>query len=260
MKKVINVIRRAIERVNAWIENISVYLYVLLIAIIVFTTLQAASFCLVYLQLLNNKDVFIPAFNFINIWDILNEPITKQNIYANIDDVKMRIEFLMNVAISMSGLLLSIVTVVSYLRKVASYRRRSCFQRREIIETGKDDIQLMCNYFQGSTFVGVYSHSFSWINNKAMKNILNELAKKNKLRLYTNDNIDDVKKRLINCNESLLTCIQKTEVMVHFSYVEKYNKKYVLYRQEDEGKIYVIAVKETSESNYLLQVIENLVK
>lgn len=261
MKKILNIMRRAINKINTGVEQISAILYFVLVCIIIIITLQAAALCFIYLQLLNNKEVFIPVFEFINIWGLLDEPVTNYNIYANINDVKTRIEFLMNFAIGISGMLLSIVTCVSYARRVVAYRKQSCFQKREILETGHDDIELMCKYFSEATYVAVYSHSFSWItNNVTMRNILRRLAKRNKLKLYTNDNINDVKKRLQNCARDLLGCLYETDVSVHFSYVERNNVKYILYRQENSGKIYVIVVNENRESQYLLQVIGNLVK
>ena len=180
-------------------------------------------------------------FQYINIWSILpSKEITKELIYSNFDDVKMRIEFLMNISIALSGILLSLVTFISYFRKNVGFRRKSCFRKKEIFNTGKDDVQIMCDFFKGANFVAVYSH---------------------KLKLYTGDDLDSVKTRLQNdCDTNLIKCIQKSEISLRFSYIERNNAKYLLYRQEEEKHIYVISVRENSESQYLLQVISQLVK
>lgn len=94
-----------------------------------------------------------------------------------------------------------------------------------------------------------------------IREVLTELSNKNKLKLYTGDDIMSVKERLKGCCETnLIQCIQKSGVPLRFSYIERNNAKYLLYRQEEENHIYVIYVRENSESKYLLQVISQLVK
>ena len=79
--------------------------------------------------------------------------------------------------------------------------------------------------------------------------------------MYTGDDLVSVQKRLQNdCAPNLIKCIQKSEVPLRFSYIERNNAKYLLYRQEEENHIYVISVHENRESQYLLQVISQLVK
>lgn len=263
MKKLTKNIWQVCSRLNRWIERLSAVLHMVIIFIVAFVCSQALAFSIVYLQLLNRTEINMLCFRYINIWGILPlEEITGKLIYSNFDNIKTRIEFLMNISIALSGMLLSLVTFISYFRKNIEFRRKSCFRKKEIFKTGEDDIKIMCDFFNGANFVAVYSHSFGWLNRSdEIRKILTELANKNKLKLYTGDDIDRVKRRLKNrCENNLIECLQKSEVSLRFSYIERNNAKYLLYRQEEENHIYVINVRENNESQYLLQVISQLVR
>lgn len=261
--KIIRILQFLWTKLNDFLGHLSVLLHIIMVLIVIFISTQAVSFCIVYLQLLNNNEISIYFFKYINkIWGIIvSENITNELIYSNIDSVKMRIEFLMNVSIALMGLLLSIATCISYFKKNFEFGKKSCFRKKEIFNTGVDDVKIMCDYFEEASYVSIYSHSFGWIiKNEKMKKILTELSKKNKLKLYTGDDIEAVKKRLKDCESSLLNCLYKSPTSLRFSYVERNNAKYLLYRQEEENRIYVISMHENNESHYLLQVISQLVK
>lgn len=256
-------IRQLCSVVNSYIESVSAFLHIIIIFIVIIVCSQTIAFSSVYLQLLNEKEINMLCFQYINIWNILpSENITNEVIYSNFDTVKTRIEFLMNASIALSGMLLSLVTFISYFRKNIEFRKKSCFRKKEIFNIGQDDVKIMCEYFKGANFVAVYSHSFEWINkSNEMRKILTELSNKNKLKLYTGDDVDNVTARLKNnCEDNLIKCFQKSEVSLRFSYIERNNAKYLLYRQEEENHIYVISMHENNESQYLLQVISQLVK
>ena len=249
--------------VNSCVERFSAFLHIIIIFIVLIICSQAVAFSIVYLQLLSQKDISMICFRYINIWSILpSKEITNESIYSDFNNVKMRIEFLMNISIALSGILLSLVTFISYFRKNVHFRRKSCFRKKEISNTGEDDVQIMCEFFKGANFVAVYSHSFGWLKKSGeIREVLTELSNKNKLKLYTGDDLVSVQKRLQNdCAPNLIKCIQKSEVPLRFSYIERNNAKYLLYRQEEENHIYVISVHENRESQYLLQVISQLVK
>lgn len=263
MNKCVKTIWKWGSMVNSWIERCSALLHIIIMLIVVFVSSQAIAFSIVYIQLLNETEINMMCFQYINIWRIVSsDKITNELIYSDIENIKMEIEFLMNISIALSGLLLSLVTFISYFRKNVNFRRKSCFKKKEIYQTGKDDIKIMCDYFEGANFVAVYSHSFEWIKkNNEIRKILTELSSKNKLKLYTGDDLNDVKKRLKDCCEPcLIECIQESKTKIRLSYVERNNAKYVLYRHEEEKHIYVICVRENKESQYLLQVISELVK
>ena len=254
---------RVFFKLNEWVERLSAFLNVLLFIIVVFACSQAVAFSIVYLQLLNEDEINVLCFQYINIWGILSSnEITNELIYFNFENIKMKIEFLMNISIGLSGILLSLVTFLSYFRKNVEFRSKSCFRKKEIFNTGVDDIKIMSSYFKEANFVAVYSHSFEWINkNNEIRGVLTELAKKNKLMLYTGDNIESVRERLKNhCGNKLIESIRQSEIPLRFSYIERNNSKYLLYRQEEESHIYIIIVRENSDSQYLLQVISQLVK
>lgn len=263
MNKWIKRIWRLSSILNSWIERFSAPLHIVITFIVVVVCSQAVAFSIVYLQLLNKNEINMMCFQYINVWGILSsEEITNELIYSNFENVKMKIEFLMNISIALSGILLSLVTFISYFRKNVDFRRKSCFRKKEIFQTGEDDIKVMCNFFKGANFVAVYSHSFGWINESdEIRKILAELSNKNKLKLYTGDDITDVKERLkASCENKLIESIQQSKISLRFSYIERNNAKYLLYRQEEENHIYIISVRENNESQYLLQVISQLVK
>lgn len=263
MNKLIKKIWRLCSTLNRWIERFSALLHIIIIFIVVIVCSQAMAFSIVYLQLLNKKEISMICFQYINIWSILpSKEITNELIYSNFVDVKMRIEFLMNMSIALSGILLSLVTFISYFRKNVDLRRKSCFRKKEIFKTGEDDVKIMCDFFKEANFVAIYSHSFGWLKkNNEIREVLTELSNKNKLKLYTGDDIIGVTERLKNCCETnLIQCLHQSKVSLRFSYIERNNAKYLLYRQEEEYHIYVINVCENSESQYLLQVISELVK
>ena len=62
----------------------------------------------------------------------------------------------------------------------------------------------------------------------------------------------------------LVEHVQETTVNLRFSYIERDNAKYLLYRQEEQQQqqqhTYVITVCENIESQYLLQAISKLVE
>ena len=248
--------------VNKAVESISAFLHIILIFIVIIICSQAVAFCIIYLQLLNGFEITLFVFDYINIWNILSaENITSSLIYENMESVKAKIEFLMNVSIALSGILLSIVTFISYLRKNIEIARKSCFKKAQIFQSGKEDVEIMCKYFTGANYVAIHSHSFNWINkNENIKLILTDLSQKGKLKLFTSDNLPTVKDRLKDCNKTLINSIEAANVSLRFSYIERDNAKYLLYRQEDQEQTYVITVRENSESQYLLQVISQLVK
>lgn len=262
MKKIAKKIRRAWIKVNDILGYGAGILYFVLVLGTIFITLQAMAFCYVYLRILNNKEIFIPIFRFINIWGIQEGAISNPVILNNLDEIKTKIEFLMNISIGLSGILLSVATFISYIRKTADYKHHSCFQRTEIISRGEDDIKVMSDMYADATYVVIFSHSFGWIkNNRQMQRTLNRLARNNKLKLYTDDTLEIVKKRLENCGADIVNCIYGTHIQSHFSYVVRNNRKYLLYRDEEsDGSVYVITVRENEESQYLLQVINELVK
>lgn len=95
-----------------------------------------------------------------------------------------------------------------------------------------------------------------------MKDTLMNLAAANKLSLYAPDTA--VARKNLSGIDGLLTHLQGTTVNLRFSYVERDNAKYLLYRQEEQKQqqlhTYVITVCENIESQYLLQAISKLME
>ena len=117
---------RLFFKLNEWLERLSAFLNVVIFIIVAFTCSQAVAFSIVYLQLLNEGEINILCFQYINIWGILSSnEITNELIYSNFENIKMKIEFLMNISIGLSGMLLSLVTFLSYFRKNVEFRSKS---------------------------------------------------------------------------------------------------------------------------------------
>lgn len=230
-----------------------------------------ASICLSYIQLSTQNITFLSTFKFLNMCsqmlnfngDLPAGGITKEFILENSDTVKSMLEFAVNLFVAIIGITLSVGTFGSYLMKLRAVRRRASFQKKEIHETGVDDIKIMLKYYKGADMVKIYSGTFGWVGkNDEMKETLVALAEAKKLSLYAPD-IELAKKNLCQL-DVLLTHIHPTTVNLRFSYIERDNAKYLLYRQEEQKEeqkhTYVITVSENIESQYLLQAISKLME
>lgn len=244
---------------NVAIDNASSFLYFFVILFVLFICTQAISFGFIYSQILNSKEVYKILFLYINIWGILSEDFSQKAIYENIDDIKTKIEFLMNMAVALSGLLLSLLTLLSYFKKNTNEKNMSSFKKIEVINNG-DDINLMCQYYNKADLVCIYSNTFRWVaENEEARELLTDLAKNNKLKLYTCGDIKKVQSSFVKCPE-LSNCLKpaKTKNLLRFSYIKRDNARYILYRQEAEEHTYLILVREKYESQYLIEVISQL--
>lgn len=254
------IFKRVYYGMNMIIEKISSILYLLVIIFVLFISTQALSLCIVYFQILNSSEVSKNLFLYINIWKILSVNFSQDAILQNSITIKTKIEFLMNMAIALSGVLLSSLTLLSYFKKKISEKSTSSFKKVEIISEG-DDIRLMCQYYNSADFVCIFSSTFDWVEkNEEAKEILINLAKQDKLKLYTGGILDNVKNTLSNYKELVNSLEQAAIQDLRFSYIERNNAKYILYRQEAEEHNYIILVREKYESQYLIQVISQLVK
>lgn len=263
MKKIKRYFGKIKKIIDEKLEKLSTFLYVIIFIMVIFICSQATSFCIIYIQLLKKSGINILLFKYINIWGIVSpENLDTKWVFKNSKEIKTEIEFLMNIAIALSGLLLSLITFISFFKNSISFKRKSCFKKTEIFDTGTDDIQLMCQYFDRASFVAVYSQSFEWVKkSKKIQAVFKSLAQKNKLKLYTGNDMNDVKEILKeSCNEKVERCLSSSKNSLRFSYIERNNTKYVLYRQEEDEHIYVICVRENKESEYLLEVISQLVR
>lgn len=249
------------NKMSVWIDNTSSFLYCLVIIFIIFISTQALSFCIVYFQILNSTEVSKGVFSYINIWKILSEEFSQKAVYDHVNEIKTKIEFLMNMAIALSGFMLSLLTLLSYLKKKINEKNMSSFMKSEVINSG-DDTNLMCKYYDKADFVCIYSNTFNWvIDNEKTRDLLIGLAKDSKLKLYTCGNLKNVQSLFANYSE-LLACLKQanTKNLLRFSYIERDNARYILYRQEAEGHTYLILVREKYESQYLIEVISQLMK
>lgn len=253
-------IRKILTSIDNFITQASSLFYIIILLLMIFISTQAVAFCIVYFQLLNSEEITNFAFRYINIWEILpSKDLTNDIVFQNKNIVKTKIEFLMNMSIALSGLLLSMITLASYLKKRSVERKVSCFKKNEVINSGKDDVDIMCQYYENADFVSISSTSFEWLkNNQKAKDILENLAKYGKLNLFTSGEITHVKKCFDDCT-NMKNSLKKSNASLRFSYIERDNAKYVLYRQEKDGHTYIIQVHENHESQYLIQVISQLV-
>lgn len=263
-KKIWSFFSVVIEKATSAI-SIACWICVIVLCII------TVSICLSYIQLATQNITFLSTFKLLNkCSQFLNfnggfpeGNITAEFILENSDSVKSMLEFAANLFVAIIGIALSIGTLGSYLIKLQAVRRKASFQKKEIHETGVDDIKIMLKYYKGADMVKIYSGTFGWVRkNEEMKEILMALAEANKLSLYAPD-IELAKKNLDGMG-GLVEHVQETTVNLRFSYIERDNAKYLLYRQEEQQQqqqhTYVITVCENIESQYLLQAISKLVE
>lgn len=215
-----------------------------------------------YIELVMNEVRFVFPFNALNIFHIWSkERITPEFIQTNSVQLRQSIEMIVNIFIAVSSLLLYVFSAISYFRKVASINKKSSFHKRKVLEDGKEDVEEMLVSFRGADYIAIFSSTFNWINqNEEMQRLLTKAAEKKELVLYTKDK-SNVSNNLKGQPE-LLSALRETKIegLLHLSYVERNNARYIIYRQEVDQTAYVITVKENPDSRYLIEIISRLVK
>jgi hypothetical protein len=250
------------------IEKLSSILHILLVLLTFFIFTQVVALCYVYFQLSNNQDINIKLFHYINFfWNLSpTDYITIDSIRTNSDEIIDNITFLLNAAIAVSSVLLSLLTFISYLRRSIKLKKTSCFKKSEIFKNGVDDIKIMINHFKHADFIAVYSKNFTWLDdNDDIRNILEKMAEFGKVKLVTCEKENVVRDKLQKCSDVLKNTISQKvglpiQPALRFSYIERDNTQILLYRQKEDDHTYVITVKETNESKYLLHTISQIVK
>lgn len=251
--------RKAFSKFNNLLEYISVPMNIFGTLLIIIICILALSSCIVYFQLENGGTPRLFFFKVLSMFGIIeSKEISIEYITKNREILKSAVEFLVNTSVAISGLILSFITFFSYLIKVTTAKRKSCFKKKEIFESGKEDIDIMLSYFKGANRIVIYSVTFNWVNrNEKMQKLLESKSKENKLQLYASD-IDAAKANIKNTaiDES---CLKSTNCFLRFSYIERDNAKYLLYRQEENQHTFIYIVHENAESMYLLKAISGLV-
>lgn len=265
-----NFVFKSFKSIHNLVDELSSYIIFFFFLLTIFICTQVADLCYIYLQLSNGKDVNITLFQYINIfWRLIqtDDVITVSMLKDKSAYILSSVTFLMNAAIALGSILLTILTFISYLKRSSQLKKSSCFKKVEIHNEGVDDIKIMSKNFKDANYIAVYSQTFSWIErNETIRKLLEDKAKKGKLTLVTCDDVEVVKSNLISCTDQLKTAlVQKpglsTKSPIRFSYIERDNTHVLLYRQEEEdSKKFVYVVKETNQSRFLLQTIGNLVK
>ena len=231
-----------------------------IVVVLVFIIAVFASIC--YIELVTNNIRFLFPFNILNITHLWSdEAITVEYIKEHKTIIREGLEMTVNVFIAVSSLFLFIFTTFSYFQKVAVFNKHSSFKKKRVLEDGKEDIEVMINQFRGADYIAIFSSTFNWINkNDEMKKILTEAAKKRELSLYTKNK--NVVINNLKGQNYLLDALHETQIdgLLHLSYVERNNARYIIYRQEVNQTAYVITVRENSESRYLIEIISKLVK
>lgn len=252
--------RQGLATVNIFLEKTSAVLNILCALLVVFVCIFTVLFFIAYMQLSYKATEKLMCFQILNFFGLLpkNDGVTSKFILEKSTEIKGVMEFFLNGAVALCGILLSFFTIYSYFRRVVAVKRTSCFKKIQVFESGKEDIDTMLLYFKGADLITVYSRTFSWATKDKMESILETNADTNKLCLYSSD-IEIAEIMLKDC-PTLKKRLYKTPVDLHFSYVERDNAKYLLYRQEEDTSTYVIVVHENAESKYLLETISRLVK
>lgn len=253
-------VKKAMVTFSNFLEKISAFVSIVCSFAVIFACIFTAILFAAYIQLSFNNIKWIVCFQFINWLGLLppNDGITSDFLLANSTVIKVALEFFLNVAVAFCGLLLSFFTVYSYFKRVAAIKHASCFKKIQVFEPGVEDINTMLQYFEGADLIVIYSHTFSWAKSGEMGTILTSMAEANKLSLYSCD-FSTAQKWLEDC-PVLKGHLHKTDISLHFSYIERDNAKYLLYRQEENELKFVYVVHENAESKHLLETISKLVK
>ena len=239
-------------------------LLLITIILLVIVIEEAICFVIGYFQLFNRVDINVKLFIWINKWNIIDATgnmITREFILQNTEIIKSRYEFFMNLAVALSGLSLSIVTVVSYFKKLATIKRDLYYDTKKVIK-GKDDLRLMRKYYEGADSIIVYSSTFSWVNDdKDLRDYMVKVAEKRELHMRT-VNVEQVKKIITNSSYSLLSCIEKTDKSgLHCSLIKQRGFIILMYEYMDENMQYwVCTIKQKGEGKYLLEMLDELLK
>lgn len=241
--------------INHVLEKISVVVNILCALAIILVCVLTILFFIAYMQLSFGYTELPLCFRILSFVGFLSPDISISPEHTN--TLKGVLEYCLNFTVAVSGIILSCFTVFSYFRKVVAIKHTSCFNKVTVVETGKEDINIMLRYFKGADFVRIYSHTFGWAAEGDMNTILTTLAETNKLQLYSS--AVDVAQGKLEGSPHLKKCLNKTDIPLHFSYVERDNARYLLYRQEEHGHTYIFVVHENTESKYLLQTISQLV-
>ncbi len=251
-----------IAKLKSFLETAVSILMLLFVAFSVVLTVMVVFVILAYIQLgMKNIDNLVP-FKALAAFRLLNpENVTREWIIDNTNMVKSMLEFYMNIGVALYGFIMTFATFVSYFRKRAQLKQVSCFEKHLVTQKGEEDIEVLLKYYRGASRVVSYSHSFSWVkrdNNKNIRDVLLELAEKDKLTLYTPSL--KVAQENLRSYPKLLGCLHETTVEKRFSYVERDSAQYLQYLQEDSGKTYAMVVRKTAESGYLLDTISDLLR
>lgn len=251
---------KAATKISTATEKLSASVHTVCLAGVILVCVFAILSCIAYIQLESNSIKWAGCFKVLNLFHIMSaDPIDKEYIITHYEQLKNILEFVVNIFIAVIGLILSLVTAISYFRKIAAVKRQSSFKKYQIFDSGKDDIKIMLSYYKNADVIKIFSSTFSWVNNsEEMKNILMEAAEHKKLSLYT-ANTKTAKENLGE-ETALAKIVFEAATTMRFSYIERDNARYLLYRQEKDGNTYVIVVHQNIESTYLLEVLSQLLK
>ena len=215
-----------------------------------------------YVELVTDKVSFLFPFKVLNaVFDLSDKSVTTEVIYTNREEFQKAIEIIVNIFVAVSSLMLYLFSLISYFRKVANINKKSSFHKRKVLVDGVEDVQEMLKSFRGADYIAIFSSTYNWISkNNEMVELLKEAAGKNELVLFTKE-IDKVSKNL-KIYKDIDSALRKTPIegLLHLSYVERNNARYIIYRQEEDLTKYVITVKENSDSRYLIDIISRIVK
>lgn len=256
--------QRAMMALRNFIIKVSDILLLITIILLVIVIEEAICFVLGYFQLFNQGDINVKLFMWINKWNILDAPenmITSEYILQNTEIIKSRYEFFMNLAVALSGLALSIVTVVSYFKKLATIKRDLYYDTKKVLK-GKDDLRLMRKYYKDADSIIVYSSTFSWVHDdKELRDYMEKVAEKRRLHMRT-VNVEQVKKNIGNISHLLEGCLEETDKSeLHCSLIKQRGIIILMYEYVDENMQYwVCTIKQKGEGKYLLEMLDELLK
>lgn len=227
--------------------------------------------------------LFVIAVSLTGTYIALNSNLTPSPIYKLISDTFIRAFFtsfpeegteryisslslLLNVVIIVVTLVFAVTPLIGVIKYRSEQRKREFITSHRIYHNGTDDINIMFKHFKDAEEVIIRSGDFSWLGeNSEMCAYFQQLAKQKKLHLISYKNEGDVRAGLDN--DDLFNLFSSCFVFGHHdrvkcSYVKRRGSNIFLYKytnyESGEYRHYILELTQKNETNYLLEVLGDL--
>lgn len=178
--------------------------------------------------------------------------------------LKSVFEYCISISVALSSLLLTITSVISYVKKMKNLEKSSGIAEYPI-STNSDDTSLaiMNEFYSDADKVVIFSSSFKWLYDKRRGYIRKTLEEVDDVKLIvTGNGKDRLIKELEKLDSSLSKCVVPRQLnsAKRFSFVKKRgNTRCVLYRQDIEKNPRIVVFSENVHNTLWLDALENII-